>query len=389
MFSLKGMLAWIAGFVERHLKTLLIAVALVVLTRVFAVGCYAVRMPSMTPTLIGELPDNDQILVDKLFYRWRPLQRFDVIVFWSRLDEKSYIKRLIGLPGEHLQFRNGNIVIDGQVLRKTLAQISSMKLPVAQWTDGGSFGDLWRRSGKGWEPKDAHAFARSEADETAWLEFRGKVRDVYYDAQGRERTDRAVSAEPVTDLIFDLDVEIEGDCLLRIRLDDGPDRFEIVLPSRGGRFELRRNDEVTLSEEGLKSLQGRHRILFTNVDDRLYLRVDEDPPVMSFDYHQRPSVEAPESAAAVGVQGSASEDVGSVRFLAVRLDRDIHYRRSAGAHYPPLGGDPHPISPGYYFLVGDNLPESRDSRDFGAVPEDDLIGRAFAIYWPWSRIGEL
>ena len=43
------------------------------------------------------------------------------------------------------------------------------------------------------------------------------------------------------------------------------------------------------------------------------------------------------------------------------------------------------VEPGGYFLLGDNRTESCDSRVFGAIPEDNLIGEVFATYWPPSR----
>ena len=41
------------------------------------------------------------------------------------------------------------------------------------------------------------------------------------------------------------------------------------------------------------------------------------------------------------------------------------------------------------FVLGDNRPESFDSRSFGAISEDLIVGRAFAIVWPLSRISGL
>jgi signal peptidase I len=47
------------------------------------------------------------------------------------------------------------------------------------------------------------------------------------------------------------------------------------------------------------------------------------------------------------------------------------------------------VPPGHYFMMGDNRGESDDSRFWGPVPEDWIIGNAFATYWPIDRIGLL
>jgi signal peptidase I len=45
-----------------------------------------------------------------------------------------------------------------------------------------------------------------------------------------------------------------------------------------------------------------------------------------------------------------------------------------------------PIPEGHYFMMGDNRGQSCDSRMWGAVPEGNIIGEVFAVYWPPQRI---
>jgi signal peptidase I len=47
------------------------------------------------------------------------------------------------------------------------------------------------------------------------------------------------------------------------------------------------------------------------------------------------------------------------------------------------------VPAGTYFMMGDNRLNSDDSRVWGPVPARDLIGKAFAVYWPISRIRSL
>ena len=68
---------------------------------------------SMQPTLQHE----DNLIVDKLSYRFRDPERFEIVVFPYRGMEKTYyIKRIIGLPGETVQVIDGYIYIDGKKL---------------------------------------------------------------------------------------------------------------------------------------------------------------------------------------------------------------------------------------------------------------------------------
>ena len=72
---------------------------------------------SMEPTL----SNGDNLIVDKLSYRFRDPERFDIIVFPFKYKERTYyIKRIIGLPGETVQIdEQGNIYINGEVLSES------------------------------------------------------------------------------------------------------------------------------------------------------------------------------------------------------------------------------------------------------------------------------
>lgn len=79
---------------------------------------------SMEPTLYG-MDENDptkvgdNLIVDKLTYRFQDPKRFDIIVFPNRYSGKLYIKRIIGLPGETVQIDyEGNIYINGEILKE-------------------------------------------------------------------------------------------------------------------------------------------------------------------------------------------------------------------------------------------------------------------------------
>ncbi|WP_313132186.1 signal peptidase I [Anaerocolumna sp.] len=73
---------------------------------------------SMNPTLA----DQDKIIVNKFAYRFSKPERFDVIVFKQSGREHNYynIKRIIGLPGETIYIADGNVYVNGDLLKEPM-----------------------------------------------------------------------------------------------------------------------------------------------------------------------------------------------------------------------------------------------------------------------------
>ena len=95
-------------------------VALVIKT--FLLQAFYIPSLSMAPTL----QVNDRVLVNKLSYDLHDVHRGDLVVFESPPNEgsqtKDLIKRVIGLPGETVESRDGHMVINGQVLDEPYLQ---------------------------------------------------------------------------------------------------------------------------------------------------------------------------------------------------------------------------------------------------------------------------
>jgi signal peptidase I len=82
--------------------------SLVIIT--FIVQAFYIPSGSMEPTLMV----NDRILVAKFLYRVEPVQRGDVIVFRYPLNpQRDFVKRVIGLPGDHVQLKEGVVYVGG------------------------------------------------------------------------------------------------------------------------------------------------------------------------------------------------------------------------------------------------------------------------------------
>ena len=94
---------------------------LVVLLITFLVVRYVgQRTEVVGSSMENTLQDGDNLLVDKISYRFKDPERFDIIVFPYQYEKNTYyIKRIIGMPGETIQIDSeGNISVDGQLLEE-------------------------------------------------------------------------------------------------------------------------------------------------------------------------------------------------------------------------------------------------------------------------------
>ncbi|ATP39700.1 signal peptidase I [Solibacillus sp. R5-41] len=90
------------------LKAIVIAVVFVIAIRTFIFTPTLVSGASMMPTY----EDGDRVVVNIIGKQISGLERFDVIVF-KATEEKDYIKRIIGLPGDHIAYKDDVLYING------------------------------------------------------------------------------------------------------------------------------------------------------------------------------------------------------------------------------------------------------------------------------------
>ena len=104
---IKELVGWIVSIL------LIVAVSYLIVT--FVGQRTQVSGSSMETTL----SDGDHLIVDKISYRFREPQRYEIVVFPYRYEKNTYyIKRIIGLPGETIQIKDGQILIDGETYQE-------------------------------------------------------------------------------------------------------------------------------------------------------------------------------------------------------------------------------------------------------------------------------
>ena len=103
----------ISGILEYVLIVLIVAFIAFVVVRFFGIKTIVVGN-SMEPVL----KNNGEVFLDRMIYVISGPKRGDVIAFLPKGNDKThyYIKRVIGLPGETVQIKNGRVYIDGTIL---------------------------------------------------------------------------------------------------------------------------------------------------------------------------------------------------------------------------------------------------------------------------------
>jgi len=362
--------------------------------------------------------DGHKILVNKFAYQLEPPERWQVIVFkFNR--QRNYIKRLTGLPGERIQVIDGDIHIGSRdrplsIERKPLSVQQQMWQPIHD-TDVTELGlnstRAWAAAGI-FEPREEGGLEFNALDGLASYEYRRPIRNIYSYNGSRARN----APEPVRDLRALVDLRLggrdpEGSPAIWIDIRNGDVVFRLSLPvgaggdgiaSGGAIYRLPRElaDEPRLAPETMESaelpagwsllaplpegtrldLHRDHEIDFSVVDRQVRAILDGELLV------ERP-LDPRDDEAGVAADGDPANTVtirarriGGV-VERIRLYRDIHYTRDP-IQYRYAVSEPYTIPEDGYFAMGDNSPSSLDSRAWGSLHRQNLLGRAFVIFWP-------
>lgn len=101
----------------KELSGWLLYIVLIIAFTWFVVTFVGQRTEVSGSSMETTLSDKDQLIVDKMTYRFRDPKRYDIVVFpYQYQDNTYYIKRIIGLPGETVQILSGMVYIDGMRL---------------------------------------------------------------------------------------------------------------------------------------------------------------------------------------------------------------------------------------------------------------------------------
>ncbi len=363
---------------------MLVGLALVLgVLRAFFFGVYYVDSPSMEPTLHGAEEGGDWVLVR--YGRGDTIRRYDLVVIVPDGENEPYVKRVLGLPGELVELRGGDLWIDDAIQRSE----AGLPVPITIFDDtrhdfevDWRLSERWSAGESGWE-LDASDVPGGAAAGLAFLRL--GLSD-HFDVPGAGRTEGRVD---VADGRLEFDVEVlSGEFVLRAGLREQGDEFELRIdwrPDGQGRLALWRRSPAwqELGTTEVEFAKGRHRIGFENVSNSLAVDFD-GRRVLEHAYernrfHPRDDAKSgmslPTDRIFLGGLG------GRARFSAIRVLRDLHYT--------PRGefavGEALQLGPDELFLLGDNSRDSRDGRDWGPTPVSAVVGRPLRVLWPLER----
>ena len=110
----------------------IIVVVVVLVLFIFVVGLQQVVGPSMNPTLV----EGDILIVNKLVYNVGKIERNDIVVLSQ--NEKYMVKRVIGLPGEKIEYKDDYVYINGEKFKEPFIDTNNIHTDDFSTADLGS-----------------------------------------------------------------------------------------------------------------------------------------------------------------------------------------------------------------------------------------------------------
>ncbi len=333
-----------------------------------------------------------RVLIDRWAY-WRRLPRRGEVVAFVDPDDSSQfaVKRVMGLPGENLAIRNGELWIDGVLYRKSLAEmretailvnddrfrpVEDLGLPGRWQSDEQPSGWQTTDTGYRWEtgPRAAEDFD--------WLMYRHwrcygsphsrtaetPVADHYGYNQGLSR-----ELHEVTDLLLSCQVRVDDPGELAFLIHDGRETFTARISFRERSVRIQRGPEVIHQTTlRLRDLGQPLEIELGAFDRQIVLALD-DQIVAQFEYELAAGPLQPTSRP-LGIAGRG----GSVEISQLKVYRDVYHMHPA--RDAQLWETAAPLRAEELLVLGDNVPISDDSRHWvtPGLDRKRLIGKVLS-----------
>jgi signal peptidase I len=380
--------------------SLAIAFILAMVIRHYVLEVFKIPTKSMQPTLLGSPYTGDKILVNKFAYDFNGPERWDVMVFKYPVDtSRNYIKRVVGLPGDRLRVHSGDVYVNRpsgngawHIARKPWrVQKALWRRRLSESDQGRSY---WVPRNRGaWDVEGKTFAASPRGEQTEQLVFEREI--LAYEAREFAESRRPFTRITTADVMVQADVEPHARAELEVEIETAVargmsrarERWTVRLPRDEGGFGspvlLRGGREVKVEERQPYHLPDgeQRRLQVCHVDHTVIARVGGEQ-VLRYPYDGVPdfdSYTAAEQKAGVGIGCSG----GRVVLADPAVFTDVYYTNHPNDY---AVGAPVSLGADEFFVLGDNSANSNDSRAWGTVPRDYLVGEAFLVLWPLGRM---
>lgn len=287
----------------------------------------------------------DALLVDRIAFQMRPPRRWETVVFRSPEHGELTVKRVVGLPGESVCLRGGDVWVNGSTANKSLDEMRAMRQLIheeakstSRWSpDDGS---QWRRQIDAWD-------ISTDDQKWHWLRYE-HPRDEPIFVETAYNASLSQRKFPCRDLALSARVRSKREGWLAIRIFDG---------------------QSSLRWDG--SVHGDRLIEAFAFDGQWKVFLDGHLVNGSQSSTTEP-IAGSESPFAIGARNL------EVQISELQLYRDVYYsslNEESGIAQPMASVrlDSHML-----FVLGDNAPVSIDSRQWGPLPLRLIVGRPLA-----------
>ena len=324
----------------------LLLVAIPFLVRLFVLNWYVLPewQISMAPTLVPGAEGGDgTILADLASYHWRDPRRGEIVVFEARWGAQSeqFVKRVLGLPGESVAVRQGDVFVDGRRLIKERRVLDAVAVPL--------FGQ------EGFERDPELPGLRQVAPIHTGFRLPDGSMEQRDSFAGDFVLRGTLRVGGLTDVVG---------VLIKV---DGQPRHQVVFTASGYDAGVFVEAREIAGGSTCQLKPGRDYGLWITNADRLF-RVELDGQEIA-----RREVES--GPGRVHIEIRLQGDDATARDLLVA--RDLTYATTS-ERAVDLAADE-------YFVLGDNSEVSRDSRQMGPVSRDAIVGRVWRVVWPTDR----
>jgi signal peptidase I len=340
----------------------------------------------------------DRLIIDRATFALRAPRRWEIALFRCPDCASDYcVKRIVGLPGETIDIRAGDVYVNGQIARKTLAEQRAMAIVVhdTAWSGVGDqvsgVGEkrpqavarslsLWERAGvraaqptrwqftSGWRATGiGYTLDRSPTPHS--LEFAGPIHDddAYNPQSSRQLND-------VADLMLVAKVSADGPGQLLIVARQGQVEYQVTLRPSAGELKLDCDGKtVATANIDRDCLRRSTELIVSMIDRQIVVAIDGQP---EFTY---PIEQLTESGGLTNRPFEVAAEDLRVQIDRLQIWRDVYVTPPAN----PNAATVCKLADGEYFALGDNSPASLDSRSWtGGAPFNErlLIGKPLSHF---------